>query len=161
MINKTSRGLAAGFAALALALAAGLAGCSAGGNTATGTNTDKGSTSQEASTDTASFKALQKFVDASQDGIKSVAEASAGTYSKVAIEAEAPGTLVYEYYFATAQDAAAMKVEMDKQADSFGQVVTDTVLPAMKTAGVTDSPAVKYVFFNEDGSEIWSQVYDK
>lgn len=117
--------------------------------------------SAEPSSDPQSFEKLQRYVNAQQGAVPQVLSTYAGTYSDFRLEAEAPGTVVFTYVYATQiEDAAAASAALEKTApQQLQEVCDDQLFPEMRAVGISDPLAVRYAYINADGSTIWEKTF--
>ena len=103
---------------------------------------------------------LDAFVEAERATIPAILDASAGMYSEIDIVGIQPDTVEYSYVYAEPIDAAAALEYFESMIDTIQELCEAQVFPAMERAGVTGSQKVRYTYYNPDGSELWSHLFE-
>ncbi|PFG18329.1 hypothetical protein ATK74_2913 [Propionicimonas paludicola] len=101
---------------------------------------------------------LEMYVQAEKAQTDKVLEQSKGTYKKVVITSEAPGTIIFTYTFAKKLDRKVAKKYFDGMVSTLESVLDKNVYPAMNKVGVVD-PKVRFVYLNSDSSKLWSHTF--
>jgi hypothetical protein len=124
--------------------------------TSTPTDTATDTPSDTATASGSQHEALTSMAKQAQASIPNLMKAFDGMYSKISIETEDPGTIIYSYTYAKAIDGKAGESALKQQYPTLQSSCETAVYPAMKAGGVTVDPKVKYEFHNSDGSLVGS-----
>jgi hypothetical protein len=170
MVRSVSR---AAVALMMLGLASGLAGCAGPGNKSTPTPTiaeqsPVATESAPAVTEQPSgaaggvdqSAALDSYVAAVQASIPAIMDSSPGTYTQIQILGTHPDTVEFVYTYAKAIDPAAAASYFDTAIPTLQSVSESSMFPAMKMAGITVAPKVRFTYLNSDGTMPWSHVFE-
>lgn len=110
------------------------------------------------STEADASGALEAYVAREAAQIDTILDSSSGVYSDIWIDAEEPSTIVYTYQYAEPVDPDEATAYFDGVTDTLADLCESTVFPMMEAEGV-ESPQARYVYLNNDGSELWSETY--
>jgi len=116
------------------------------------------SSSSSGSLDSASEKALKKWVADAQSGLPAEEQKYKSTYSSVTLTSEGDNTVVYTFTYVNQMDEATTKSGIDAAKSSIEPTVKNTLIPSLKSFGVKN-PVAKYVYLNADGSVIDTLTY--
>ena len=144
-----------GLASIAVLLSMSLMACKAQEKETPDPSPTTAGTEQEstpASTTPSSADALATFVDSQQGAVDKIKESMEGTYSDLGIKSEGDNTFVYYYVFKTEVDADATAAALEGQTETL-ESASKLLLTSMSSAGVKN-PAVKYQYFNSDGTTL-------
>lgn len=141
--------------------AAGAAATSIEEATPTATEETTPAATEEPSADDSSA-ALDEVVRDASAGTDSIKDQLGDTYSDLTVTGEAPGTLVYSYYFAEPiGDLEAGAAGIETQSDTLKDMAQNQVFPMMEQYGVAD-PQMRFVYYDADGSTvIWEHTYSE
>lgn len=103
-----------------------------------------------------SSAALDAYVDAERATLDALGELE--LYSSIDVEADYPSTVRFSYVFAEQLDPTTTTAELEATAPLLQQVCDSAVFPAMEQLGVV-GPAVTYVYYNADGTQLWTQDF--
>lgn len=156
-----------------LGLVSGLAGCAGSGDKSTPAPTAAAqSPVATQSTPAAAVKpsaaatggdqsaALDNYVAAAQRLIPGIVDQSNGQYSEIQILGTHPDTVEFVYTYAQPADSAATASHLDTMVPTLQALSDSVLLPEMKTAGITVAPKVRYTYLNNDGTELWSHLFE-
>jgi hypothetical protein len=78
-------------------------------------------------------------------------------YSDIKLKADYPDGVIYTYVFRD-QVPDGTSAQLDATSDSFKNIFTSTLVPALKGVGV-EHPTATFTFKNPDGSVIWTHKF--
>ena len=155
-MTKTLPRMAASLMMLTLAL--GLVGCA--GPTSDQPSATPSATTQPGTADNSQQNAaLDSYIAAGQASLPSLKATYATTYSDIQIVGVRPGTVEYDYVYLDQVDTNAAATYLDNYVPTFQTLCDTQLFPGMISAGITVAPKVTYVYYNADGSEIWSHTF--
>ena len=105
--------------------------------------------------------ALDAVVAEAQAALPTLMDTFGDTYSDIKILAVDGDTFEYAYTYSAQVDAAAAATSFDAQVDMLQSAAESSVIPELERAGVTESPKVRFTYYNADGTLIWSQTFAK
>ncbi len=104
--------------------------------------------------------ALDQYVALEQAQLDATGDALAEVYSEVSVIAEYPNTIVYAYTYAEQMDPTATADQLASMSDTLKELCESAVFPAMEATGVTPTQKATYVYYNADGSELWTKTFE-
>lgn len=105
--------------------------------------------------------ALDAFVESAQAALPTLMENFGDTYSSIQILGADGDTFEYAYTYGSPVDAALTAAGFEEQMSTLQSVSDSSVIPEMERAGITESPKVRFTYYNADGSLIWSHTFEK
>ena len=104
--------------------------------------------------------ALDNYVASAQASIPSLVDQSNGVYSQIQIVGTSPDTVEFIYTYVDAVDPAAAATYFETMIPTLQSVSDSAMFPEMKTAGITVAPKVRFTYLNNDGTELWSHLFE-
>ncbi|WP_062069860.1 hypothetical protein [Demequina sediminicola] len=122
-----------------------LAGCSSNG-------------SSDANVAEVEDSALADYVASEEATVPGLLEDFDGLYTDINIAAVPPSTVEYVYYYAEPIDPDAAVEYFDGAIGEIQDLCDTQVFPGMEAAGIVD-PAVTYIYFDSEGTELWEHTF--